>query len=60
MTRRRQRGQAAFEYVLISAAIVVALLVKVPSFGDRSAATLLVDAIRLAWRAFSYALATPI
>jgi hypothetical protein len=58
--RRRQCGQAALEYVLVSVAIVAALRVRVPAFDDRSAMSLLVDAIRGAWLAFSYALAIPI
>jgi len=62
----RQRGQSLMEYVVVCAALALALFVPLPGLGDtggagapRTAVQILLDGFRDAYDRFSYALSLP-
>lgn len=64
--RARQRGQSAMEYVVICAALTLALFVPIPGSGDgaagtgnRSAVQILLDGFERAYQRFTYSISLP-
>ncbi|MEO6279432.1 hypothetical protein [Roseateles sp.] len=57
MKAPRQRGQAAIEYLVVAAGLVMALFVV--EFGGRTGAQHLADAVRLFFQNLTYFLSLP-